>query len=951
MNQELQDAILNGLYDKNYLAHENFTPSLLNNNHGQNIWFSLRHELLTCTNFTWAVAFITQDMLVPFKVVMADLATKNVHGTIITGTYQNFNDPKVFEELKKIPNLAVKIANNKAFHAKGYLFDHESYQTLIIGSANFTRSALLANYEWALKVTTSTNATLIDQIHEEFTQLKHASFDITNDWIDNYKFSWHPIKQTKVSMDNKKIIPNMMQQDALRQLDYLVKNMQNKAIIVSATGTGKTYLGAFAVKDFAPKRFLYIVHRQQIAKKSMVSFKKVIGGINNKYGLLTGNRHDVNAKYLFATVQTLSQATMLKQFTPTDFDYIIIDEAHRSAAPSYQKILNYFKPKFWLGMTATPERMDEQDVYKIFDYNLAYEIRLDDALKANMLAPFHYVGVQDYEQNGEIIDELSDLKQLASSERVNYILKEIDYYGYCGKQAKGLVFCSRQQEAHELADIFTKRGYPSIALTNSDSQKRRDEGIKALEQGKINYILTVDLFNEGVDIPSLNQIIMLRNTESSIVFIQQLGRGLRKYPGKDFAVVIDFIGNYKNNYLIPIALNGDKSRNKDRVKQETLLPNLIGISTINFSQIASRRILNSLNQVKLDSLLELRKSYHELKQKIGRVPLLYDFYQYGSTDPMVFAQNHNLTSYASFLKKMNEKVTLSTYEAEVLSFLTKELLNGKRLHELLLLQELIDAENITLDKYEQVLKVHGAYIDSAVLQSVMDVLSLRFFDVKAGKTTRKVQYGNLPIVVQQNLVDYALDPTIKNALSENMQFKDLVLDVIKTGLEIAKQYQSNRQFTLYKQYNRKDVCRLLNWPLDVSAPMYGYRVSNNECPIFITYQKQDDQKRNSIYKNTLENGASLRWYTRSPRHMDSQEVQTLTAGVENNQQKTKLYLFVKRDDSYGKEFFYLGNAKIKAGTVKEETLGQKKNKAAIGMDLVLTHPLSSQMYEILFGNE
>ena len=230
---------------------------------------------------------------------------------------------------------------------------------------------------------------------------------------------------------------------------------------------------------------------------------------------------------------------MLQQFDPDEFDYILIDEAHRAASPSYQKILNYFRPDFWLGMTATPDRMDKQDVYRIFDYNLAYEIRLRDALEEKMLTPFHYVGVEDYEANGQIVNETTNLRYLTADRRIKYVLKEMEYYGYCGKRACGLVFCSRQEEAKIIADSFTRLGHPAIALTNQDNATVRQRTISLLQSGKIEYIVTVDLFNEGVDIPELNQIVMLRNTQSSIVFIQQLGRGLRKYPNKEYVTVID----------------------------------------------------------------------------------------------------------------------------------------------------------------------------------------------------------------------------------------------------------------------------------------------------------------------------------------------------------------------------------------------------------------------------
>lgn len=938
----MRDAILNGFEDEKYPGSELLGPRILGNDAQEKIWFTLREELYSCKSFTWAVAFITQDMLVPLKVVLADLANQGVSGTIITGDYLGFNDPRVFEELQKIPNLKIRIATNTGFHAKGYLFEHGDYQTIVVGSANFTRSALLSNYEWALKVSSNKQANLTKQFAKKIALLKQNSFAITSEWLEEYKENWIKPKETVVRKNVEKITPNQMQQAALKNLNALVANGEKRGLVVSATGTGKTYLGAFAVKDFKPKKFLYVVHRQQIAKKSLESFYKVIGSSRKDYGLLSGDHHDVNRKYVFATVQTLSQPDVLASLAEDEFDYILIDEAHRAAAPSYQKILAHFKPEFLLGMTATPERMDEQNVYQIFDYNLAYEIRLRDALEEKMLTPFHYVGVQDYEVAGQTIDETTGLRYLVSEQRVDYVLKEIEYYGYCGDHAKGLVFCSRQDEAKELAILFSKKGHPAVALTNEDSEKRRSEVIAELVNGKIEYIIAVDLFNEGIDIPSLNQIIMLRNTQSSIVFTQQLGRGLRKYPGKNFVTVLDFIGNYKNNYLIPIALNQDTSRDKDRAKREARLPSLIDVSTINFSKVASEKILASLDQVKLDGLRELRQSYQELKNKIGRTPLLFNFYQYGSVSPLVFANNHGLDNYATFLRKMGESVELSKYENQVLTFLTRELLNGKRIHELLLLDLLLKNGKVKQEDYVSRLQKRG-YANKAVLGSVEDILSLSFFDVKQGKTTKKAQYGDLPIIEHSNLLDYELNEKIGAALRQNEWFKRLVVDVIKTGLKLNESYDNMHQFTLYQQYDRKDACRLLNWPKDVSAPMYGYRVGEHDTPIFITYEKSDDQKRNAIYDNTLENGRSLRWYTRVPRHLNSEEVQRLlhTGGMH-------IHLFVKRSDAEGKQFFYLGEAKIDPSSVKEELIGAKK-KPAVGMNLIFEQPLTSEMYTYLFA--
>lgn len=935
MDKVLKDAVLNGLYNSNYPGQVNLTPQLLSNS-DEKIWLSLRQELLSAKSFIWAVAFISEDMLVPFKQVLEDT---EIQGTIITGSYLQFNSPKVFYELLKIPNLTVKISTKAGFHAKGYLFKYENYQTAIIGSANFTRSAMLANSEWCLKVSSTENASLTEQFKNELYKLNSDSIALSTDWIKAYKKNWIKPKAVKPLIPQE-ITPNKMQREALDNLFEVINQGQRRALVVSATGTGKTYLAAFAVKQYKPKRFLYLVHRTQIAKKTMASFQKVIGGHKKDYGLLSGNHHDYSAKYLFATVQTLSQDELLKTIDPAEFDFILIDEAHRSAAPSYQKILNYLEPQFCLGLTATPERMDKENIFEIYDYNLAYEIRLKDALQEKMLTPFHYVGVEDYEINGQTIDETSDLAYLTAEKRVDYLLKEIDYYGYCGKKAHGLVFCSRQAEAKELALEFTNRGHKAISLTNQNNETDRQKAVKDLEAGKIEYIITVDLFNEGIDIPCLNQIIMLRNTQSSIVFIQQLGRGLRKYPGKDYVTVIDFIGNYQNNYLIPLALTDDRSASIDQAKREAQLPSFIGLSTINFSKVASEKILASLEKVKLDGLKQLRNAYHELKNKLGRSPLLYDFYRLGSVSPLVFAQNTSLSSYAEFLEKMGAEILISSFEHKVLSFLTKELLPGKRIHELLFLKLILDYGKVNRDQFESELKKQGAYYNSEVYDSIQKFLMLDFFDVKTGKTTKKVQYGNAPLIEQLNLFDFTFSEPIKKAL-ENADFKRLFTDLIKTAIALNGQYDNQQKFTLYKSYDRKDACHLLNWPLDVSAPMYGYRVGEKDCPIFIIYNK-DEEKRSSVYHNTLSDGRSLHWYTRSPRHLDSDEVVRLLSG------KINLHLFVKKSDSASREFFYLGEAEIISA--QEEKIGPKQ-KPTVGMELLLQTPLSSAMYQMLFTCE
>ena len=288
-------------------------------------------------------------------------------------------------------------------------------------------------------------------------------------------------------------------------------------------------------------------------------------------------------------------------------------------------------------MTASPDRTDSFNIYELFNNNIVYEVRLKEAMENSLLCPFHYFGISDLEVDGKVIDELSEFSNLVSNERVNHIISKINYYGYSGDRVKGLVFCSSKQEAKVLSEEFNKRGYNTTSLTGEDSQERREQEIAKLvanDGDMLDYIFTVDIFNEGVDIPEVNQVIMLRPTQSSIIFIQQLGRGLRKSANKDFVVIIDFIANYKNNFLIPVALSGDNSYDKDTVRKflsqgTRYIP---GMSTIHFDEISKQRIYSAIDNVKLNTWLFVTDEYNKLKNKLGRIPTYSDFENYDAID-------------------------------------------------------------------------------------------------------------------------------------------------------------------------------------------------------------------------------------------------------------------------------------------------------------------------------
>ena len=904
LQTKMKHSNANGFIDKTVTGYDNFDTKLIHNSDDDNMLLYIEQELRTCTAFTFAVAFVTQGALLSLKVAIADLSLKGIKGRIITSDYLLFNNPDVFKELMKLPNVEVHITNEANFHAKGYIFDHGNYQTAIIGSSNLTETALMRNYEWNIRFSSLNDGELTDKIIREIENVWRNSEILTSQWIKQYTIRYN--KQTRTAItnadeaaENNDIIrPNSMQLEALSSLRTLRTSGETKALIVSATGTGKTFLGAFDVAYYKPKKFLYVVHREQIIDKTIASFRKVIGGPASDFGKLSGNEKNIKAKYVFATVQTLSRENWMKKFNPTEFDYILIDEAHRSGAESYQRVLNYFAPKFLLGMTATPERMDDFNIFETFGYNVPYEIRLQKALENKMLCPFHYVGITDYEIDGEVTTETSNMQWLVADERVDYVISQSNYYGYSGKKLRGLIFCSRTEEANIIAKLITKRGHPAKALTGSNDYEYRNHVIDELENGEIEYIITVDIFNEGIDIPSVNQVIMLRNTQSSIVFVQQLGRGLRKSPNKEFVTVIDFIGNYKNNYLIPIALTGDKSRSRDNARDDLTVRQISGVSTVSFSEIAKKKIYDTINRTALDTITELKKDYTAMKARLGRIPLLFDFQSAGTVDCLALVNRSD--NYYKFLLKMKEDVHLSIQGEMILNFVSIELLNGIRQHELILLKMLIKSSerSISLQEFKNELSSRGIYFDDKILKSIKSILTLEFFTVAA-----KSKYGNAPIV-EVDGDRFTLSNNILNLIDKEELFEKLFIDAINAGLLRADRYQMDQVFTRYEKYSRKDVCRLLSWDKDVSSTLYGYRVRNNDCPIFVTYSKSDDIDESIAYEDEFISQTLFQWYTRHNVSLTSKEGRALLDPV------TRFKLFIKKNDDEGTGFYFIGDVKI-----------------------------------------
>lgn len=915
--KELAKSLYTGYIDSKSDSLESYRPMLLVNNSkkGRKILTSIISELKKCDEFYFSVAFITNSGVAALINVLKELESKGIRGKILASQYQNFTEPRALKRLIELKNIDVRIVTDSNFHAKGYIFKKNDLYTLIVGSSNLTQNALSYNQEWNLKVSSLENGEILNQTTKEFNRIFNNATVVDNAWIDEYKKIYDDTTKYKTLKNPEEAVftigrvsPNKMQAEALKSIETLRNEGKDKTLIISATGTGKTYLSAFDVKKFNPKRLLFVVHRENILRASLRSYKRIFGA-ERKMGILSGNQKDFNSDFLFATIQTISKEDILEKFPKDYFDYIIIDEAHRSGASTFQRILEYFKPKFLLGMTATPERTDGFDIFKTFDYNIAYEIRLNKALEENMLCNFHYYGVNDIKINGELLDEDANFNSLVCDERVKHIIEKAEFYGCDHGRVKGLIFCSRTNEATELSNKLNSNGYRTLALDGSNSEQEREEAIKRLEtdidkENPLDYIITVDIFNEGVDIPSVNQIIMLRPTQSAIVFVQQMGRGLRKNDNKEFLVIIDFIGNYKNNFFIPIALYGDNSYNKDNLRK--LINNgssyIPGASTVNFDPITSERIFASINTANLNTKKDLIKDYTLLKYKLGRIPTMMDFVKYGGRDPYSFVNYSK--SYFNFVCNIEDdlKNQVSRLQSKYLEFFSREIGSAKRVEEAILLLELIKNKTITVKEFKNIIfKKFSYYVSDDTMQSCIRVLNCEFF-----KEQDRNNYKNIRSSDYKNNI-FTLSYDLQKAL-KNDYFKMHIIDILNYAINTFTNSFSSESFidgfNLYGKYTRKDVCKILNWEADESSTMYGYRIKYNTCPIFVTYEKREDISKSTKYEDQFINAHQFSWMTRSRVNMNSKEIIDI-----KNYFKTgmRILLFVKKSDSEGSDFYYMGD--------------------------------------------
>lgn len=941
------------------LVPHNLNPEVVLNNENSSVLRVLRRELKYAERFLFSVAFVTPRALALLKQELVDFRGT---GTIVTSDYLGFNSPSVFKELKALEKIGIssRVHSSKAFHAKGYIFRRPDRSVALFGSANLTESALVANLEWNIKVSGSPQSNLSRQLDELEAEQLENSLDITPDWIAEYEARprpttvWAPGKQPEPGSITEptpeppsvqpRFQPNAMQREALASIELLRAQGKRRALVISATGTGKTALAAFHVGMVNPDRFLFIVHREQILDRAIDEFTNLLGLDRHEVGKLAGGKRQTDKRFVFATIQSLSRPDVLAGISPEAYEYVVVDESHHVGAETYRRVMTHLKPKFTLGLTATPERSDQSDVFELFDYNVAYEIRLQAALEADMLAPFHYYGVADVEfEDGTTTDDATSVERLASRLRAQHVVKNLEIYGHAGLPPKGLIFCSRVDEATALSTelnslLLNGRPIRTVALSGIHSVDERLESVARLERGELDYILTVDIFNEGVDIPAVNQVVMLRQTKSAIVFVQQLGRGLRKAPAKDYTIVIDFIGNYTNNYLIPIALFGDNSQDKESLRRRLIEAEergvLANISSIRFDRIAQKRVLDAVAVTKLSSAALLKPALEAMRARLNRVPRLLDFATSDSTDPVVLATSNR--HYPELLRRtLKVDNALTESQSRMLDFLGNEVLAAKRLAETQVLSTLMREQGQSAAELADSVSSDSEPAELAAVTSALRTLTFEFLT-----EAEQNRYGKTPIV-EGRAGRFQITEAFRAALT-SPSFRAEVEDILSTArVVIPRKYANAQPFGVGRQYSRKDASRLLRWRSNMMGTIFGYKVDTDtkSCPIFVTYHKAEDVIASTQYEDQLIDTRTMTWFTRSRRTLDSAEVKAIVSN------SVQIHVFAKKDDNDGTDFFYLGSAR--ATNPFQTTMVDKDNKPipVVRMTLRFEDPIPQGLFD------
>lgn len=652
----------------------------------RDLFAKLRENIREAKSCYILTSFVMDSGVKLLEPLLREAAERGAEIKLVTGDYLFITQPAALERLLTIhPSIELRLWNSRgvSFHPKAYIFENEKEGLFIVGSSNMSKSALTAGVEWNVVVQGSAEEDVYDDVVSQFFKVFYdeSTVSLNEETVKQYKLdydrfhqkntslvrTWTEREELEMTLPVEKvqpehvveppapytfIAPRFAQIDALAELENSREEGYDKAMVVMATGLGKTYLAAFFAKHF--KRILFIAHLEEILHQAEASFRKVIS--DKTTGIYNGKQKNPDAEVIFASIQTLSRKRHLEMFAAEDFDLIIVDEFHHAAANTYQKVLNYFKPQFLLGITATPDRNDYRDIYAICDGNVAFRIDFIEAIQKQWLAPFHYYGVYDNTDYSQIrwLGKRYDAEELAIAQLKNDVAETIFQAWMKHRQTRTIVFCSSIVQADYLADYFRKQGIEAVSL-HSRSTIARDKAIEKLADGTLDCIMTVDLFNEGVDIPAVDTLLFARPTESLTVFTQQIGRGLRLAGGKTHCVIIDLIGNYRNAdikqsmFYLP-----DNKKKKSGTKP--ILPEGCVVDL----DLEAKQLIEELAKKRMPRKEQLKASYEQVKRELGRRPTYLEAHMHGSEDGSLFKQEFK--SYFAFLQWADE---LTDKEREV----------------------------------------------------------------------------------------------------------------------------------------------------------------------------------------------------------------------------------------------------------------------------------------------
>lgn len=660
------------------------------------LYYQLINSLKEADSVDIIVSFLMESGV---KMLLEELENALKRGArirILTGNYLGITQPSALYLIKrKLGNrVDLRFYNEKdrSFHPKSYIFHYADYSELYIGSSNISRSALTSGIEWNYRFSDKKDQKNYEKFFRTFEDLfENHSIVIDDEELKRYSKNWHRPAVSKdldkydvleAESDDTKVHilyePRGAQIEALCALEDTRAEGAKRALISAATGVGKTYLAAFDSKEY--ERVLFVAHREEILNQAAISFKNVRN--SDDYGFFNGNDKCTDKAVIFASVSTLGRLEYLNEeyFAPDYFSYLVIDEFHHAVNDQYKRIVEYFKPQFLLGLTATPERMDGRNIFEICDYNVPYEISLKEAINKGMLVPFHYYGIYDdtdyaglHIVRGKYDEKELNERYIGNVHRHDLIYKYYSKYG--SKRALG--FCCSRAHAEEMAREFCKRGVPSVAVYSNaigEFSEERSTAIEKLKKGEIKVIFSVDMFNEGVDITSVDMVLFLRPTESPIVFLQQLGRGLRKSKGKEYLNVLDFIGNYEKAGRVRFLLTGKTLSEKEQYNpaDRSSFPD---DCLIDFD-VKLIDLFAEMDKKHLKVKEQIRNEFFRIKDLLEKTPSRIELFTYIDDDVYQMAITHSKDNpfkrYLEYLKELNE---LTAEEELVYQGIGREFIN------------------------------------------------------------------------------------------------------------------------------------------------------------------------------------------------------------------------------------------------------------------------------------